>query len=402
MSLNDTFTFFAGFRGRAPFFGPGALLEPSGRPGIKPSGLFGLAGLSSCLRRLQFWRDLRNIREEAVTDVTSDSSIIPAAPVNPGLPSTHFFTREQRSQAEAFMAGSMAPSTRASYSSAWRRFAAWCMAEGHTPLPAAAPVVVVYLSELAASGFALSSVASARAAIGAVHRHRREADPAADAEVRRVMSGISRALGRVQRQARPLDAVALGVLRTNACRPRRFAGSGCLEAEERAWRRGLFDLALASVLRYGLLRISEAAALLWSDLDFRDEGSVTVTVRSSKTDQSGEGAALYLGRLGRQALLDLKALRPEDAPEEEPVFGLSVRQLQRRLHAAAVASGLGEGFTGHSGRVGMTQDLVAAGAELPALMVAGRWSSPAMAARYSRRLLAARGAVAAYCTSRNE
>ena len=43
-----------------------------------------------------------------------------------------------------------------------------------------------------------------------------------------------------------------------------------------------------------------------------------------------------------------------------------------RLHKAAQAAGLGEDFTGHSGRVGMAQDLVKNGVELPALMTAGR------------------------------
>ena len=34
-------------------------------------------------------------------------------------------------------------------------------------------------------------------------------------------------------------------------------------------------------------------------------------------------------------------------------------------------------------RVGMAQDLAAAGTELPAPMTAGRWASPAMSARYT-------------------
>ena len=55
-----------------------------------------------------------------------------------------------------------------------------------------------------------------------------------------------------------------------------------------------------------------------------------------------------------------------------PVFGLSASQICRRVNAAAKAAGLGDGFTGQSGRVGMAQDLVAAGVELPALMTAGR------------------------------
>ena len=66
------------------------------------------------------------------------------------------------------------------------------------------------------------------------------------------------------------------------------------------------------------------------------------------------------------------------------------------MQAAAKAAGLGEGFTGHSGRVGMAQDLVKGGVELPALMTAGRWKSSKMPSRYTERQAADRGAVARY------
>ena len=57
---------------------------------------------------------------------------------------------------------------------------------------------------------------------------------------------------------------------------------------------------------------------------------------------------------------------------------------------------LGDGFSAHSARVGMAQDLSAAGAELPELMTAGRWDSPTMPARYTEAQAAGRGAVARY------
>jgi hypothetical protein len=44
----------------------------------------------------------------------------------------------------------------------------------------------------------------------------------------------------------------------------------------------------------------------------------------------------------------------------------------------------------------MSQDLVAAGSDLAAVMQAGRWKSPTMPARHSEHLLAAQGAVAQY------
>jgi hypothetical protein len=48
----------------------------------------------------------------------------------------------------------------------------------------------------------------------------------------------------------------------------------------------------------------------------------------------------------------------------------------------------------------LAQDLAAAGAELPELMVAGRWRTPEMPARYAERTMAGRGAVATYHSRR--
>ena len=55
-----------------------------------------------------------------------------------------------------------------------------------------------------------------------------------------------------------------------------------------------------------------------------------------------------------------------------------------------------DGVGGHAPRIGMAQDLTAAGVGLPALMVAGRWKSERMPAHYSRGEVAGRGAVARY------
>ena len=71
------------------------------------------------------------------------------------------------------------------------------------------------------------------------------------------------------------------------------------------------------------------------------------------------------------------------------------------IKATTRMAGLGEGFTCHSPRVGMprvgmAQDLSAAGVELPELMTAGRWDSPTMPARYTEAQATSRGAVARY------
>ena len=81
-----------------------------------------------------------------------------------------------------------------------------------------------------------------------------------------------------------------------------------------------------------------------------------------------------------------------------PVFNLHPDTIRRRQQQAARAAGLPDwrDITGHSGRVGMAQDLSAAGFALPELMTVGRWKSPRMPARYTERQTAGRGAVARY------
>ena len=210
------------------------------------------------------------------------------------------------------------------------------------------------------------------------------------------MQGIARAHGKPQKQAKPLTAEALAAVKATASIKRPFGGRGKgLESAERASWRARVDVALLATLRDGLLRRSEAAALTWSDIEFRGDGAALVTLRRSKTDQEAEGVVLYVGQEAARALL---AIRPaaERLDQKASVFGMTARHIGNRVKAAAEAAGLGEGFTGHSGRVGMAQDLVKSGVELPALMTAGRWKSSKMPARYTERQAADRGAVARY------
>ena len=49
----------------------------------------------------------------------------------------------------------------------------------------------------------------------------------------------------------------------------------------------------------------------------------------------------------------LREIHTDDADPAAPVFGLTGEALANRVRAAARAAGLGDGFTGHSGRIGM-------------------------------------------------
>ena len=81
----------------------------------------------------------------------------------------------------------------------------------------------------------------------------------------------------------------------------------------------------------------------------------------------------------------LTEIRPVDPTGTTPVFGLTGEALANRVRAPATsAAGLGDGFTGHSGRIGMARRMVAAGAPNAAVQNQGRWKHGDMVARYTR------------------
>ena len=293
---------------------------------------------------------------------------------------------------------SHAPATRRVYASAWGRFAAWCEAQqGHRSLPAAPETVAAYLAERAQSGLAPASIRLDRAAIRAAHLAVQLPSPTEHPGVAAVTRGLSRKAaltGRATRQAAALTGEALAAIRATALTPRRGPSGRRLESKTAVRRRGNVDIALASTMRDGLLRRSEAAALTWGDVELRSDGTGRILIPRSKTDQEGEGAVQYLGK---DAAASLRLIRPARVEAAARVFGLACgRSIARRLARMATAAGLSGAFSGHSGRVGMARDLVAGGASVAAVQVAGRWESARMPALYARGELAARGAVAQY------
>ena len=164
---------------------------------------------------------------------------------------------------------------------------------------------------------------------------------------------------------------------------------------------GLRDAAMIAVASDGMLRVSEIAALQVEDLEA--DGPDTVRVRRSKTDQDGEGVALYLGPATLRRVREwVDAADIADGPLFRQVrrggavqsAGLSARSIRSIFAARCEAAGIEGRISGHSLRVGAAQSLASAGAGLVEMQQAGRWDSPTMPARYARGQLAAKGAVA--------
>ena len=198
---------------------------------------------------------------------------------------------------------SVSDNTRAMYNSAWRGFEAWTQARGALSLPASPSIVAAYLACLAEElRLSVATVRLHKAALAAIHKASGHEDPTDNEGVRRIMKGIAQAHGKGQKQARPLTAETLAAVKATAKSRRSLEDGKRQESTERASWRGRVDVALLATLRDGLLRRSEAAALTWGDVEFRDNGSALLQLRRSKTDQEAEGVTLYIGTEASQAL----------------------------------------------------------------------------------------------------
>ena len=291
-------------------------------------------------------------------------------------------TEDHRRRVADALDNAQSENTRKNYASQFRKFRRWCDREGYSPLPARSEVLAAYAAALADDGKSMSTIRLAAASVIDAHKRLGLESPQT-AGVTETLRGLSREIGVSQKQARPLDADALAAIRATALSPRRSRG-GSLESEETAYRRGHLDIALASVMSDAGLRISEAADLRWRDVLVAEEGAGLVYIGRSKTDQAGEGAYVVITP---DALVSLKQWRQYSnaCSDDDPVFGLSLWQLRRRVDSMARAAGLGEGYSGHSGRVGLAIRMTRRGAPLQAVQTHGRWKSPSMPARYTRR-----------------
>ena len=273
------------------------------------------------------------------------------------------------------LAASKAPNTRRAYRTAWQAWTEWAGAHGADALPAEPSAVAAYLAARAEGGAGTATLRMASAAIAAAHDLAgADANPCADRLVRTAMRGFARqaaAAGRgAPRQAKGLTAEAVAAIR------------GSLNGRADECPRAARDMALVALLADGGLRRGEAAALRWADVSAEEDGSGRIAIRASKTDAEGAGAVVAVTADAMADLDRLASMRGRDP--DSSVFGLSDRQISRRVAAAAKAAGLGDGYSGHSGRVGMAQRMTRNGAPAAAVMRQGRWQSVRMVAAYTR------------------
>ena len=288
--------------------------------------------------------------------------------------------------AQAVAAGlrdAKAANTRRAYASAWKTFHNWTVLTGRESMPAAPQTVALYLGHLAAEGKSMATIEQARAAISHAHAAQgitKGENPARHPVVAETIKGwMNTAPAPAQVDA--LTGPALARIRETARLPRRGRG-GNIESPETAHARGAVDLAIVGVMSDGGLRRSEAAALTWGDVAFWEDGSARITIRKGKNQV--EPATVAVTETTARALREIQPDEAEPLPSGVLVFGLTGETLASRVRDAAQAAGLGDGYNGHSGRIGMARRMVSAGAPNAAVQNQGRWKHGDMVARYTR------------------
>lgn len=328
----------------------------------------------------------------------------------------------------------MAPATRAAITSDLKCFLRWCQRQ--KPLAMAVPTrpetLVHYLRWLEERRKAKPATLARRiASIARIHRilgfGEKEPLPTQAGMVRDTLKGIRRNRRHKQSQAAPLrlgEAMGEGQAAPEGLTVRALLASCGSDLV------GLRDAALVSLAYDAGLRVSELVAIAVEDLRQVVDGSGRLEIAFSKTDQEGQGALAWLSAHTMQRL---SAWLVSSQIEEGAVFRRinvltttldetgqqlvrhyigskeltrqGVVWILRRRAIEAVERGHAEmtpgedgaaipALSAHSFRVGLTQDLFAAGEDGAGIALALRWSSPTTALRYARELAVENNAAA--------
>lgn len=315
----------------------------------------------------------------------------------------------------------------------------WCAHEHRRALPADPEDLVRYLRALEADGKKPATLTRRIASLATVHRMLELGGdlPTTSAPmVRNALRANRRRLGAAQRQAAPLRfGGELGDARGFTITAMLQACTGDVQ--------GVRDAALLSLGYDAGLRVSELTAVEIKDLRPQADGTGLLHLPRSKTDQEGLGAWAWLsadtmrrvaawrsesgiseGVLFRRVGIDRRRQRAKEMADarwgevsqdavllvtytvgDRPLTRQGVTGIYRRIALAAAAAGLvdvpaGEldaaiaALSTHSLRVGLTQDLFAAGEDGAGIALTLRWSSPSTALRYGRQLQVQSGVAA--------
>lgn len=284
-------------------------------------------------------------------------------------------------RAQAYATASKAPSTRRAYALDWEAFVRWCDVHRLTPLPADPGTVALYLAA-EAERLAVATLRRRLATIAQAHLSIGADNPCTARRVTDVFAGVTRTEGTQQRRKTPLVIDAL-----------RAALDACGDD-----LRGHRDRALLLLGYAGALRRSELVAVAVEDLAEHQRGYV-LTIRRSKTDQTGEGRIVGIPHgsapeysppaairswMTWSGVTSGPLLRGVDRTGHISRHGLNGRTVANVVQRVCLAAGLQGDYSGHSLRAGLATSAAAAGASEMAIMSQTGHKSASMMRRYVR------------------
>jgi integrase len=299
------------------------------------------------------------------------------------------------------------PNTRKAWACDWASFTSFCRANGLCPLPASPDTVAAFVQFCRQSLKKPATVRRYLSTIALAHRVAKLMNPCDDEAVGLEIKGFTNAVGVRQRQARALGWEQIRLFLDTA-------GESLPATRERA---------LICVAYDTMARRSELVAFDVDDFQFLTDGTGRALIRRSKTDQVGEGNAAYLSRTTvRYLKLWLDAVEITEGAVFRRVIGRGTAEdlpngrgrIAQRLSVDAIAQAFKRvakwikmpaeevaQVSGHSIRVGATQDLLALNIDLASVMQAGRWKTNRMPMRYGEHVLAAKGGMARAAEAQN-
>jgi len=283
--------------------------------------------------------------------------------------------------------GAFAENTERARKADWKIFESWCDEKDMISLPSSTDTLVTFI-DAQSENKKVATVKRYLTTIATAHKAAGFENPIQNEFVRLAVRRMARKNGTRQKQAQGFNWPQIHLaLQTLDHSPR-----------------SLLDKALVCISYDTLCRRSETVAIRIEDITFSEDGSATLYILKSKTDQTGEGTVKYLSHTSVEYL---KQWLNFAEITEGPIFRglnrwhqvlsgpLSGEGVTRSLKRVAQQSGLSiENISGHSTRVGACQDLVSAGIDMPAIMQAGGWKNPERVARYSEQLQIKRGGMA--------
>jgi integrase len=279
-------------------------------------------------------------------------------------------------------------------------FQTFCESLGKPYLPADPKTIRAFIEDRVNGGKKPATIKRYVATIARVHIAAGLMNPCSSEAVRLGLKKMGREASVRQDQAHPLGWKDIKEFINSA-------GEGLRADRERA---------MLCVAYETLARRGELVALEVGDIDLHPDGTGQALIRRGKTDAEGQGRVAYLSR---ETVRWLNVWLGNAMISEGPLFRRLVgrEQIGGALNPGSIAPifkrvaqwiGMPARFvdqvSGHSTRVGATQDLAALDIDLAAITQAGGWKSTRMPLQYAEKINAARSGMAraAAATGRDE